>query len=709
MPEEEPFQNTGDTAMLNGMKLSVGQCTGGEIKSAINQAVKSGEIVSHGGLYTTPEMIRIEHDIVKTVIEGANEFKPLMDKDAVSKVISEFQEKKGFSLSDGQADAIKVVLGGDNNISTGRVALISGSAGTGKTTSFEVCYEALKDRNDIELIGLGASGKAGAQLQMDSNIKSQTVASYNIQKNEPVAEGKTRVLIVDEASLLSSRDLGTLNDKERDNHTKIILCGDGAQILSVGSGRIFSDLVKISEEHGVIQHAQITEVQRQKLNAEGTNQYSVDATKAFQNHEVEKGYQLLQDAGKITQVEDREARIQLAAEKYVMANQHDGTLSAKQQIRLASVAVLTNHDRIDMNEAIRDLQKEAGQIGKVDFVYQAERPINLNASAKRFASNYSEGNIAVLTKNMQVGDITLLAGTRFEITATDIQKQTISVDMAGENNSVKVAKEDRVELGRMQAEGEYLSINLKQEAHKISLLEMIETKAALNEKMIFTKGDNTDFGKENSIKNNVVFIITALDHETGKATLETELAKKISDYQLEGSNTTNAGATTAHKQQGATVIHQIAMIDSSSASMQNENINYVLDSRQISELEIITDNTTALIENVKDAQEKTSTVYELDKLDSILNSMLSDVNAKVEQQAEQLIALQEGSEQISEKTAEHALSETMNTTEIISSTEQSTERETHKEDIQQETAREHASEEQSEQNQEVKQEYELSL
>lgn len=641
-----------EEVLLNAMKLSVGQSSGKEIETAVNESIKSGEMVKHGELYTTPKMIKIEQGIVDKATQSGT-FDPLMSKEEVSKAITDFQDKKGFKLSDGQAEAIDLVLTG-----TGKIALISGSAGTGKTTSFEAVYDVLKNRTDIELIGLGASGKAGAVLEMDSGIKSQTVASYNLQKDEAVEVGKTRVIIVDEASLLPSADTGTLIDKEGKN-TKFIFCGDGAQLLAVGSGRIFSDLVEISKEHGTIQHASITEVQRQKLNADGSNQYSIDATKAFQNHEVEKGFQILTDAGKITELETRDARIQLTAEKYVEANQHDGTLSAKHQIKLTAAAVLTNRDRIDVNEAIRGLQKEAGQIGKEDFVYNAESPVNLTAPAKRYAANYEVGNFATLTKDIIADDITIKAGSKLEIIERDISKNTISFNLGSDKNEIKVSQDDRPELERMKADNAIFDLNVKANGNRLNQVTMTETHVSENEKMIFTKGDNTEFGKFHSIKNNVAFIVTNLDREAGTATISTELGKVINDFKFEGSHTTNGAATTGHKQQGATVVTQIAMIDSSNGNMINENMNYVLNSRQTHELEIITDNTEKLIEHAKEAQIKTSTLdgtdNNIEKLQALIGQAretpimsLDEVSHKLQEMIDQT-KIQETTEQTPEQ------------------------------------------------------------
>ena len=46
------------------------------------------------------------------------------------------REKKGFTLSDGQADAVKMILTTES-----RINIINGSAGTGKTTTLAMLAE----------------------------------------------------------------------------------------------------------------------------------------------------------------------------------------------------------------------------------------------------------------------------------------------------------------------------------------------------------------------------------------------------------------------------------------------------------------------------------------------------------------------------------------------------------------------------------------
>ncbi len=589
-----------EDVMLDALKMSRASYDPNDVVKGVQDAVRSGELVKHGELFTTPEMIQMENGIVKYAQENLHEFKPLMSKDEVSKVINDFNGTKTFNLSAGQASAVELVLTTES-----RISMITGRAGTGKTTCMEAVYQAFKDNPNVELIGLAPTGKAAAQLQEDSGIKSQTVASYRLQKHEPLAEGKERIILCDEISLLDVRDLNSLVELEKGNNTRIIGMGDNGQIKSVGAGQISTDLAKTD-----IPQATISEVQRQILNKEGTNQYSIDATEAFKNHQVREGFEILKEAGKVTEIkEGREACIQATAEKYCNANVHDDKMSYKDQLKLAGVAVLTNADRTELNQAIRTLQRDDkyAQIGKEDFHYKAERAVSMTASEKRFAGNYEVGNFVNITKDMKAGDITIKAGSTLEIIDRDIDKGTISYNLGGKDNDIKFNYKERAALNSMKLHGTVIDIDTKREGNKLSQFSVEDTQYALFEKMSFTSNSNTDEGKANGFKTNVTFMALDRDDKTGLCTIVTESGKIVKNFDFEGSRTQTGSVNTAHKEQGATFVNKISMILSSSIGMMNENINYVLMSRQKEEMEVVTDNYEKIVVAAMEAQEKSTT------------------------------------------------------------------------------------------------------
>ena len=584
--------------MLDALKMSRASYDPADVIKGVHDAVKSGELVKHGELYTSPEMIKMESGIVKTASDNIHEFNPLMSKENADKVVTDFEAEKKFTLSQGQADAVRMILTTDS-----RINIINGAAGTGKTTSMEAVYLALKDNPDIELVGMAPSNSAVIQLQNDSGIKSQTIDSYVQKEREPLADGKMRVIILDEASMVGSENMAKLFDAEKNNLTKIILVGDINQLAPVSAGQPFKDLQATN-----VPKTFITEVQRQVLNSEGTNQYSYDATNAFQNHKIQEGFQILKDAGKIIETNTgRDELIQATAKAYIEANQFEGDLSYKKQLKLVGCQTLTNAERLELGGVIRDIQRENGLIGKEIYEYSAERAINMGSSEKRQAINYEVGNFVNVLKDMRAGGITIKAGSVLEIVDRDVDKNTITYNVGGEDNNIKFNPTQRAELNRMKLDGTTIEVSTVKDGSKLAQFEVCQEQMSLFEKRIFTDTDKSDFGKANQFIKDTTYMAIDRDERTGTFTIALDNGKIVKGFDPEGTRTGAGAVTTGHKSQGKTYGQNINMLPSFSVGMINENIAYVLESRQSDGMVVITDNLEAVVKAAMEAQEKTTT------------------------------------------------------------------------------------------------------
>ena len=123
-------------------------------------------------------------------------------------------------------------------LSPGRLKIITGGAGTGKTTIIKEVLDKLK-------IGslLAPTGKAAARLREVSGLSASTIHSYLGYNpaggfRRPIAEQITEPLVIDEASMIDSALLASLL---RYKPPKVILVGDAAQLPPVGAGQPFHD------------------------------------------------------------------------------------------------------------------------------------------------------------------------------------------------------------------------------------------------------------------------------------------------------------------------------------------------------------------------------------------------------------------------------------------------------------------------------------
>ena len=116
-----------------------------------------------------------------------------------------------------------------------RVVLVRGPAGTGKTTLEEEIGDALRGAG-VPVVALAQSASAVDVLRQEAHFgKAETVARFLVDENMQSA-AKGGLVLVDEASLLGTRDIQGLFDICQDIGARVCLVGDTKQNRSVSGG-----------------------------------------------------------------------------------------------------------------------------------------------------------------------------------------------------------------------------------------------------------------------------------------------------------------------------------------------------------------------------------------------------------------------------------------------------------------------------------------
>lgn len=123
-----------------------------------------------------------------------------------------------------------------------------GRAGAGKTTSMRAAAAAWREAG-FRVVGTAVKGEATRHLAEGAGIPAETVAWFLARRDGPVLpiDDKT-VLIVDEASTLSDRDLDALIDLAERAGSAIRLIGDPYQHGAVAAGGMFRFLCELHPE-----------------------------------------------------------------------------------------------------------------------------------------------------------------------------------------------------------------------------------------------------------------------------------------------------------------------------------------------------------------------------------------------------------------------------------------------------------------------------
>ena len=141
------------------------------------------------------------------------------------------------SLRDEQREAASFLT-----TAPGSVQMLSGLAGTGKTYVQRVCREAWEAAG-LRVVGAALSAKAAGELQDGSGIRSRTIASLlKAAEVTKVFDAKT-VLVIDEASMVGTRQMERLLGGAAEAGAKVVLVGDPRQLLPIEAGQPFLEML----------------------------------------------------------------------------------------------------------------------------------------------------------------------------------------------------------------------------------------------------------------------------------------------------------------------------------------------------------------------------------------------------------------------------------------------------------------------------------
>ena len=167
-------------------------------------------------------------------------------------------QSAGVTYSPEQAAAIKGLV-------TNRISLLTGYAGTGKTTVLKAVVDYLQHQRGwapSQIIGLTIAAKAAVNLRQATGL-SETQA-VTIAKAQYNTADKTfrriRAILVDEVSMVSEADLAWLVSAANANDCQLILVGDRAQLPSIQSVGSLTDEEFLDQ---TIPHFELTQVFRQ--------------------------------------------------------------------------------------------------------------------------------------------------------------------------------------------------------------------------------------------------------------------------------------------------------------------------------------------------------------------------------------------------------------------------------------------------------------
>jgi conjugative relaxase-like TrwC/TraI family protein len=197
-------------------------------------------------------------------------------------------ETKLNGLRDDQKQAFKEIYQ-----SPDKVMILEGGAGTGKSHLLKALTEALKEKNIVVTATAPTTG-ATQNLNKDIGVKAETIQKILHKPSFYEKSLQNGYLIVDEAGLLSLKQMEALFLVADKYHTQILLVGDTKQHHGVEAG----DALRAIKLYTDIQVARLTEIERQKL-----PEYK-EAVRDLMDRNVQKAWAKFEKMGAIHSKDD---------------------------------------------------------------------------------------------------------------------------------------------------------------------------------------------------------------------------------------------------------------------------------------------------------------------------------------------------------------------------------------------------------------------
>lgn len=329
------------------------------IRGEIEREVQAGGLIRDGVHYTTEAAQQCERDLLAVEARGRGAVAPILSEQQAAHALA------SSSLNAGQRAAAALVVSADS-----RVVAIQGAAGTGKTTMLKEA-RALAEARGYRVMGLAPSAAAARELS-GAGIESRTIAAFT-HRDDPGLDGRS-VLVVDEAGMVSAKDMREVLIKAEAAGARVVLVGDVQQLKAVEAGKPFTQL-----QAAGIARVEMGEIQRQR---DAELRQAVEL--AAQGEAARSLAVLLRH---VVEIEGYRERHQAIAKDYARlpAGERDKTL----------IVAGTHAARAAINDAVR---AELGLAGQGMMVATLERR-DLTTAQARSSLAYQVGDVVQAQKD----------------------------------------------------------------------------------------------------------------------------------------------------------------------------------------------------------------------------------------------------------------------------------------------------------------------
>lgn len=213
-----------------------------QIEQTIDVILNDKSLVLESDRVYPKRLYKFENNIAKklSIIRNNNRNGEALPK--IDNLIKEYQKEHGFILAEEQKQAIKTMM-------KEKVMVLTGDAGTGKTTVVKAILSIYRELHKGKLIALcSPTGRASKRLEEATGYEASTIhrlIGYTVE-GEPTYHEQNKLevdfVVVDEFSM-ADLEITNLLLNALHKETKILFIGDVDQLQSVGVGNVLHDLI----------------------------------------------------------------------------------------------------------------------------------------------------------------------------------------------------------------------------------------------------------------------------------------------------------------------------------------------------------------------------------------------------------------------------------------------------------------------------------
>jgi len=275
--------------------------------------------------FSTREMVRTEARMI-----DAAEAMAAAGRHPVAPGLVRATLDRHTQLSAEQRAAVEHVL------APAQITAIVGSAGAGKSRSLAAAREVWEGQG-YRVLGAALAGKAAEELQGSAGMDSRTLAALEFAWRKGRERLTARdVLVIDEAGMVGSRQLGRVLDAARQAGAKVVLVGDERQLQPIEAGAAFRAVIER------IGSAEVREIWRPR------EEWARKASQALARGDVREGLAAYSVRGHMRMEDSRDTAKAAIARDYLAG--------AGSRLIMAH----TNKDVRDLNDAVRVEWQRAG-------------------------------------------------------------------------------------------------------------------------------------------------------------------------------------------------------------------------------------------------------------------------------------------------------------------------------------------------------------